>query len=213
MKYLFGILTIIIAFTSCNNSGNQKKAVLPKPNAKEQVAVFAGGCFWGLQEGFSELKGVSKATSGYAGGTKENPTYEEVSADRTGHAESVQIIYDPNVISFSQLLEAFFVMHDPTQLNRQGPDFGTSYRSVAFYSNETEKKQIEAAITKFNRAKLHSEPVVTEIKPLEKFYPAEQYHQNYYRLHPNEGYIANVCGPKVQKLRTALPNLLQEEFK
>lgn len=213
MKYLFGILIVTMAFSSCSNGGEQKKAALTKPNAKEQVAVFAGGCFWGLQEGFSELKGVSKATSGYAGGTKDNPTYEEVSADRTGHAESVQIIYNPSVISFSQLLEAFFVMHDPTQLNRQGPDFGTSYRSVAFYSNETEKKQIEAAILKYNRAKLHSDAVVTEIKPLEKFYPAEEYHQNYYRLHPDEGYITNVCGPKVQKLRAALPQLLQDEYK
>lgn len=213
MKFVYGILIVALAFSSCSGGGEQKKATLPKPNTKEQVAVFAGGCFWGLQEGFSELKGVSKATSGYAGGTKDNPTYEEVSADRTGHAESVQIIYNQSVISFSQLLEAFFVMHDPTQLNRQGPDFGTSYRSVAFYSNESEKKQIEAAILKYNRAKLHSDAVVTEIKPLEKFYPAEEYHQNYYRLHPDEGYITNVCGPKVQKLRAALPQLLQDEFK
>ena len=213
MKSIIGFLFAIIVFSSCSNGGEQKKAALPKPNSKEQVAVFAGGCFWGLQEGFSELKGVSKATSGYAGGTKDNPTYEEVSADRTGHAESVQIIYNPSVISFSQLLEAFFVMHDPTQLNRQGPDIGTSYRSVAFYSNETEKKQIEAAILKYNRAKLHSEAVVTEIKPLEKFYPAEEYHQNYYRLHPDDGYITNVCGPKVQKLRAALPQLLQDKYK
>jgi peptide-methionine (S)-S-oxide reductase len=213
MKYLFGFLIALTIFTSCNSGKSEQKAVLPKPSGKQQIAVFAGGCFWGIQEGFSQLKGVSKVTSGYAGGTKENPTYEEVSADRTGHAESIQIVYDPSVISFNQLLEAFFVIHDPTQLNRQGPDFGTSYRSIAFYSNETEKKQIEGAIIKYNSAKLHSEPVVTEVKPLEKFYPAEEYHQNYVRLHPDEGYVANVCGPKVQKLRDAFPNLLQDKYK
>ena len=118
----------------------------------------------------------------------------------TGHAEAVQVIYNPNVISFSQLVAAFFVMHDPTQLNRQGPDVGESYRSVAFYNNAEEKKQIEEAITQYDKSGFHLEPVVTEVKAYDVFYPAETYHQNYYKLNPNSAYIVNVCGPKVQKL-------------
>lgn len=200
-------------FTSCGAGGNQVKATLPEPKAGEQTATFAGGCFWGMQEGFLELKGVTKSTSGYAGGSTKNPTYEEVSSDRTGHAEAVQVVYNPNVISFSQLLAAFFVMHDPTQLNRQGPDVGESYRSVAFYNNNEEKKQIDAAIVKYNNAGFHLQKVVTEVKSFDKFYPAEEYHQNYYKLNPNSAYIVNVCGPKVQKLRKAFPELLKEEYK
>lgn len=218
MKYLNRLIICVVVLAvlaSCSNSGTSESnamAKLPQPKAKEKVAVFAGGCFWSIQEGFSELKGVEKATSGYSGGQTKNPTYEEVGSEQTGHAEAVQVIYDPKVISFAQLLEAFFYMHDATQLNRQGPDVGTSYRSIAFYQNEEERKQIENAIVKFNRAQLHPGTIVTEIKPLTDFYPAEAYHQNYYRTHPNDAYIENVCGPKVEKLRAALPNLLKEAY-
>jgi len=213
MKSIIGFLIAVIVFSSCGNGDEKTKAVLPKAKVGERVATFAGGCFWGMQEGFIELKGVIKSTSGYAGGHKKDPTYEEVSAENTGHAEAVQVIYDPNIISFEQLLAAFFTMHDPTQLNRQGPDIGTSYRSVAFYSNDEEKKQIEAAILKYNNSGLHLEKVVTEVKPFEAFYPAEAYHQNYYKLNPNSAYVANVCGPKVEKLRKAFPDLLKDEYK
>lgn len=213
MKNIFGFLFILIILSSCGGGADQVKVTLPKVKGGEQIATFAGGCFWGMQEGFLELKGVNKSTSGYAGGSKVNPTYEEVSADITGHAEAVQVIYDPNVISFSQLVAAFFVMHDPTQLNRQGPDVGDSYRSVAFYNNAQEKKQIEEAILQYNKSGFHLEPVVTEVKAYDTFYPAEAYHQNYYKLNPNSGYIVNVCGPKVQKLRKAFPSLLKEEYK
>lgn len=208
------LIAIIILFISCNgNNSDNSKAKLPNVKPEEKIATFAGGCFWSIQEGFLELKGVTKATSGYAGGETENPTYEQVGTEQTGHAESVQVVYDPKVISFAQLVEAFLYMHDPTQLNRQGPDVGTSYRSVAFYRNADEKKQIENAILKFNRSKLHIVPVVTAVVPFTAFYPAENYHQNYYRTHPNDAYIANVCGPKVEKLRAAVPNLLKDEFK
>ncbi len=208
------IAFLLLSITSCGNSQQeQTKAKLIAPKGTEQLATFAGGCFWSIQEGFIELKGVSKATSGYSGGSTKNPTYEEVSAEGTGHAEAVQVIYDPNVISFAQLVEAFLYMHDPTQLNRQGPDIGTSYRSIAFYRTADEKKQIENVITKFNMAKLHSEPIVTEINAFDMFYPAEEYHQNYFREHPADGYIQNVCGPKLIKLREAVPHLLKEEFK
>ena len=213
MKKIFAFLLTIIILSSCGSGADQVKAPLQKAKVGEQLATFAGGCFWGMQEGFLELKGVSKSTSGYAGGTKVNPTYEEVSADVTGHAEAVQVIYDPNLISYAQLLAAFFVMHDPTQLNRQGPDVGESYRSVAFYNNAEEKKQIEEAILKYDQSGFHLEPVVTEIKAFDTFYPAETYHQNYYKLNPNSSYIVNVCGPKVQKLRKAFPELLKEEYK
>ena len=213
MKKIFAFLLTLTILSSCGSGADQVKAPLQKAKVGEQLATFAGGCFWGMQEGFLELKGVSKSTSGYAGGTKVNPTYEEVSADVTGHAEAVQVIYDPNLISYAQLLAAFFVMHDPTQLNRQGPDVGESYRSVAFYNNAEEKKQIEEAILKYNQSGFHLEPVVTEIKAFDTFYPAETYHQNYYKLNPNSSYIVNVCGPKVQKLRKAFPELLKEEYK
>jgi peptide-methionine (S)-S-oxide reductase len=213
MKKIFGFLFIATILSACGSGSDEAKATLTKAKAGEQVATFAGGCFWGMQEGFLELKGVIKSTSGYAGGSKINPTYEEVSADVTGHAEAVQVIYNPNVISFSQLVAAFFVMHDPTQLNRQGPDVGESYRSVAFYNNAEEKKQIEEAITQYDKSGFHLEPVVTEVKAYDVFYPAETYHQNYYKLNPNSAYIVNVCGPKVQKLRNAFPSLLKEEYK
>jgi peptide-methionine (S)-S-oxide reductase len=213
-KILILLGALVLVFNACGSGGgNPTKAKLPQPKGTQKVAVFAGGCFWSIQEAFSELKGVFKATSGYAGGTTKNPTYEEVSAEQTGHAEAVQVIYDPSIISFAQLTEAFFHMHDPTQLNRQGPDVGTSYRSIAFYSNAAEKKQIALQILRFNNAKLPDQQVVTEVKALPTFYPAEQYHQNYYRLHPNEAYVASVCGPKVMKLRAALPHLLKDEFK
>ena len=213
MKNIIGLFFALVICSSCGSGADQVKATLPEANSGEQIATFAGGCFWGMQEGFLELNGVTKSTSGYAGGTKENPTYEEVTADVTGHAEAVQVIYDPSIISFPQLLDAFFVMHDPTQLNRQGPDVGESYRSVAFYNNDEEKKQIEAAIAKYDKSGFHLEPVVTEVKAYNVFYPAEAYHQNYYKLNPNSAYIVNVCGPKVQKLRKAFPSLLKKEYK
>lgn len=212
MKKIVGFLFALTLFTSCTSRTDQVKATAPAAKAGEQVATFAGGCFWGIQEGFLELKGVIKATSGYTGGTTENPTYEEVTADKTGHAEAVQVIYDPNVISFAQLLAAFFILHDPTQLNRQGPDVGQSYRSIAFYNNSAEQRQIEDAISKYQKAKLYTVAVVTEVKPYNTFYPAENYHQNYYQENPYSGYIRNVCGPKVEKLRQTFPDLIKPEY-
>ncbi|SFG90277.1 peptide-methionine (S)-S-oxide reductase MsrA [Pedobacter insulae] len=207
---LFIVIVTLFLLGSCGSSeNNHTKAKLPEVKSTERTAVFAGGCFWGIQEGFSQLKGVVKATSGYAGGTTENPTYEEVGAERTGHAEAVQVIYDPSMITFKQLTHAFFVMHNPTELNRQGPDVGTSYRSIAFYDNAEEKKIVEAEIKNLNETKYIGLDVVTEVEPLPTFYPAENYHQNYVRLHPNDAYVQGVCGPKIEKLRTAMPELLK----
>ncbi len=209
------LATLLFFFiTSCGHSPQEKtQAKLETPRGTEKIAVFAGGCFWGLQEGFSELKGVISSTSGYAGGTTKDPTYDDVNTETTGHAEAVQIVYDPSIISFNQLLEVFFVVHDGTQLNRQGPDIGTSYRSIAFYSNDEEKKQIDQAIVKSNNSQLHPGQIVTEVKPIATFYPAEKYHQNYVKLNPNQPYVEAVCGPKIEKLRDAFPQLLKDEFK
>jgi len=195
----------------CALGQDRSFADLPKPKAGEAVATFAGGCFWATEEGMSQLKGVREVISGYAGGDVKNPTYEQVGTDKTGHAESVQVYYDPKVISYNQLLDAFFAGHDPTQLNRQGPDVGRDYRSVAFYRTPSEKAAILATISEVNKSGHHSGKVVTEITPIEVFYPAEKYHQNYFSLHPDQPYIQAVSLPKVMKLRKAMAGHLKNE--
>ena len=166
------------------------------------MATFAGGCFWAQEEAFEQLKGVKQVVSGYAGGTKANPTYEEVADKTTGHTETVQIYYDPKVISYQKLTDIFFTAsHDPTQLNRQGPDSGPEYRSAAFYRTPEEKKILEVTIAKVNAAKEYNGKIVTEVVPFKKFWPAEAYHQGYYRLHPENPYITNVSQHKVEHVQ------------
>ena len=173
-----------------------------------QVALLAGGCFWGVQAVFQHTKGVQLALSGYAGGMKTNPTYEEVTTGRTGHAESVQIKYNPREISYGQILKIFFsVVHDPTQLNRQGPDVGTHYRSAIFYSNDEQKKIAEAYIAQLGQAGVFKSPIVTKVGPLAAFYPAEVYHQDYAIKHPTQPYIAIHDLPKVDNLKRFFPNM------
>jgi len=188
-------------------------AVLPKPAAGEEVATFGGGCFWSMSEAMSELKGVNKVVSGYAGGTTKNPSYEDVGTRTTGHAECVQIYYDPKVISFATLANAFFFAHNPTELNYQGPDEGTDYRSIAFYRTPEEKTILLDAIKKINSEKHYPDPIVTQVVPFKAFYPAEKYHQGYYRSHPNQGYIEQVSVPKVMKFRAVMKAELKPEFK
>ncbi len=166
-----------------------------------QQLTFGGGCFWCVESAFNMLNGVDTAISGYSGGKTENPTYEQVSTGMTGHAEVVQISYDPDMISYEQLMDVFFFLHDPTQLNRQGNDIGTQYRSVIYYNNEEEKKKAEEAIAKVNRSGKYSGQVVTELSPAVKFWPAEAYHQGYYNANPNQPYCAAVVGPKIQKFK------------
>ena len=168
-------------------------------NNKLETITFGGGCFWCVESSFNMLKGVEKAVSGYSGGHKENPTYEEVSTGETGHAEVVQIYYNPETISYEQLLEVFFFLHDPTQLNRQGNDVGTQYRSVIYYQNDTEKQKAEKAIQNINASGKYPSKVVTELTRFEKFWPAEQYHQGYYWENPNTPYCSAVVGPKIHK--------------
>lgn len=174
----------------------------------QQTAVVAGGCFWGIQAVFQHVKGVISATSGYSGGSKRDAEYETVSTGETGHAESVQIVYDPSQISYGELLRVFFsVAHDPTELNRQGPDSGTQYRSVIFYGSDEQKRIAEAYIAQLDHAKVFSRPIVTQVVPLKAFYAAESYHQNYAALHPNNPYIAFNDAPKVEHLRQQFPAL------
>ena len=188
-------------------------ATLPKPKTGEALATFGGGCFWSMAEAMSELKGVNKVVSGYAGGNTKNPTYEEVSTATTNHAETVQIYYDPKVISYTKLAEAFFFAHDPTTLNRQGPDEGTDYRSIVFYRTPEEKNILEATIKKVNESKHYSNPVVTQVVPFTVFYAAENYHQGYYKTHLDQLYIESVSTPKVMKFRKAMAADLKPEFK
>jgi peptide-methionine (S)-S-oxide reductase len=182
------------------------------PSSKgEQVAVFAGGCFWGIEGVFEHIKGVVRATSGYAGGQKSRPSYEEVSSGATGHAESVEVVFDPSQISYEKLLEVFFsVAHDPTELNRQGPDEGTQYRSAIFYKNEEQKKAAEAYIAKLTKDKVFSGPIVTEVAPLKAFYDAEDYHQDFMEKHPLYPYIVINDRPKVVNLKKQFPALYRE---
>lgn len=176
-----------------------------------QTAVLAGGCFWGIQAVFQHVKGVKEATSGYSGGSVRSPDYEQVSSGNTGHAESVKITFDPSQVSYGQLLKVFFsVAHDPTQLNRQGPDTGTQYRSVIFYGNEEQQRIAQAYIAQLEQAKLFPAPIVTQIVPLKAFYAAEHYHQNYARFHPDDPYIAINDAPKVEHLRLQLPSLYKK---
>jgi peptide-methionine (S)-S-oxide reductase len=175
------------------------------------TAVFAGGCFWGIEGVFEHIKGVVSATAGYAGGTTASPTYEDVSSEETGHAESVQVVYDPSKISYNQLLQVFFtVAHDPTQLNRQGPDVGTSYRSAIFFRSAAQQKAATDYVAELTRKKLYGRPIVTQIVPLKAFYRAEDYHQHYMALHPDQPYIVYNDAPKVERLRKEFPALYQE---
>jgi peptide-methionine (S)-S-oxide reductase len=202
-------------FTSCNSATASVTAIpdpaVDAPLAKTkdiQTAVLAGGCFWGVEAVFEHVKGVVDVKSGYAGGSPDAARYEEVSSGETGHAESVRITYDAAQISYGQLLKVFFaVAHDPTQLNRQGPDSGTQYRSAVFYANEDQKRIAKAYITQLNEAKAFPAAIVTQLTPLASFNEAESYHQNYLANHPDEPYIVINDQPKVENLRKMFPAL------
>jgi len=191
--------------------------VLPDPDmtAKEngqQTAVFAGGCFWCTEVVFEQLKGVNNVVSGYAGGTKESAHYKLVSAGGTQHAEVIQIRYDPTKISYGQLLKIFFsVAHDPTQLNRQGPDYGAQYRSAIFYVTEDQRRVAEAYIQQLTAAKAFDQPIVTKVGPLAAFYPAEEYHQDFVKRNPMHPYVVVNANPKVKKLKDLYPTQLKDK--
>ncbi|MBI1346680.1 peptide-methionine (S)-S-oxide reductase MsrA [bacterium] len=177
---------------------------------KLEVATLAGGCFWCLEAVFEALRGVERVVSGYANGHVPNPSYEAVCTGRTGHAEVVQITFDPQVITFSDLLDVFFAIHDPTTLNRQGADVGTQYRSGIYYHSPEQQQQAEAKLTEVAAAEVWDGPLVTELQPLQAFYPAEAYHQGYFRAHPQQAYCAAVVSPKVAKFRQKFAKWLRE---
>lgn len=179
-------------------------------NNNQHIATFAAGCFWCIEAQFLQLNGVHKVESGYIGGDVENPTYEQVCSGNTGHAEAINIYYDANVISYDELLAAFWQSHDPTQLNRQGNDVGTQYRSAIFYHNDEQKQKAEGYKDKLNQEQVYNNPVVTEISPYGVFYPAEQYHQDYYNNNPNAGYCMLVIQPKLQKFKQVFADKLKK---
>jgi peptide-methionine (S)-S-oxide reductase len=213
---MVAMILAVLAGTAACRAGNGASAAVPTPVADEvkatakgkETAVVAGGCFWGIQAVFQHVKGVISATSGYSGGSVKNPDYETVSSGRTGHAESVQIVYDPSKVTYGELLRVFFsVALDPTEVNRQGPDEGTQYRSVIFYGNEEQKRIAEAYIAQLDQAKVFRGKIATQVVALQAFYPAEDYHQNYAALHPTDFYIMRNDAPKVANLKTEFPEM------
>lgn len=191
MKRIIAFLSTILIITTMNaqsNTGTLK-------------ATLGGGCFWCLEAVFEQVKGVKSVVSGYAGGNTVNPTYEEVCSGHTGHAEVVQIEYDPILVSYEDLLNVFFAIHDPTTLNRQGADVGTQYRSIVFYHSPAQKATIEKVLADLKASKAFSAPIVTEVTAFDKFYVAEKYHQNYFAQHPNQPYCQIVISPKLEKFR------------
>ncbi|MGH7617639.1 MAG: peptide-methionine (S)-S-oxide reductase MsrA [Gemmatimonadaceae bacterium] len=177
---------------------------------RREVATLGGGCFWCLDGVFRDLKGVEKVESGYAGGTTKNPSYRQVCSGTTGHAEVVQVTFDPSVLSFRDLLGVFFTIHDPTTLNRQGADSGTQYRSVVLYHDDEQKRTAEEVIGELTKSEVWSDPIVTQVAPLTDFYPAEQYHQDYFAQNPDQPYCQVVIAPKVSKFRKAYLDRLKK---
>ncbi len=212
-RLAFFSLLCLSAGAAC--SGATAAATIPTPAVDEarttgrgeRTAVFAGGCFWGIEGVFDHVKGVKSSVSGYSGGTQATAQYEIVSTGTTGHAESVQVVYDPSLTSYGQLLQIFFSVHDPTELNRQGPDDGPQYRTAIFYADEEQKRVAEAYIDQLNRAKVFKQRIVTQVVPLKAFYKAEDYHQDYLAHHPNQPYIVINDLPKVAQLRQQFPQL------
>jgi peptide-methionine (S)-S-oxide reductase len=208
---------VIGAVAACNFAGARSKPIAlpdpkldaPRATAKaDAVAVFAGGCFWGVEAVFEHVRGVTDATSGYAGGSRLTAHYQIVGSGRTGHAESVRVVYDPSKVSYGQLLEVFFsVAHDPTQVDRQSPDVGTQYRSELFTTGKAQRDVATAYIAQLDAAHVFAKPIATKVAPLDGFYPAEAYHQDYLRLHPDAPYIVYNDAPKLVALKRLFPAL------
>ncbi|MDQ0625316.1 peptide-methionine (S)-S-oxide reductase MsrA [Paraburkholderia graminis] len=215
----FGALALLLAQRMAFSSENAVPIAPPAldepvsaASAHEETAVFAGGCFWGVQGVFQHVHGVKQAVSGYSGGQRDTAHYETVSGGATGHAESVQVAFDPAQITYGQLLQVYFsVIHDPTQLNRQGPDSGTQYRSAVFPLNDAQRRVAQSYIAQLDQAHTFTAPIVTKVEPFKGFYPAEFYHQNYLTQHPNSGYIALYDLPKVASLKRLFPNLYSDK--
>lgn len=217
---LYLLLPLFFLFASCSEANTER---LANSEAAAELttldttglarATFAGGCFWCTEAYFERLQGVEAVVSGYSGGKKPNPTYEEVSAGATDYAEAVQVYYNPEEITYRQLLEVFFATHDPTTLNRQGPDYGKQYRSIVFYRTPEEERMVRAYVQQLEEAGTYRNSIVTKIQPFKKFWEAEAYHQDYYRLNPNDPYVQSVARPKVLKFESAYSQLLKPEYR
>jgi peptide-methionine (S)-S-oxide reductase len=214
----FAPLALVIGFALIGCKEASTQSVIPAPQTDDplahqpgkQTAVFAGGCFWGTQAVFERVKGVIATTAGYAGGSAATATYAQVTTETTGHAESVKVVFDPSKITYGKLLQIFFAVHDPTQLNRQGPDVGTSYRSAIFYTSEDQQKISSAYIAQLNASHAFPKTIVTQVTPLKGFYDAESYHQDYALHNPDNPYIMVCDRPKIATLRREFPELFQE---
>ncbi|WP_276495974.1 peptide-methionine (S)-S-oxide reductase MsrA [Pontibacter litorisediminis] len=221
-KRLPFLVSFFLCLLSCSDSPTTDRFQMTGSDAMAQEveedtvglpsAVFAGGCFWCTEAYFERLKGVKAVISGYAGGKKQNPTYQQVSSGLTDHAEAVEVYYNPRQITYPELLEVFFATHDPTTLNRQGPDVGKQYRSIVFYKTPEEKKQVEAYIRQLEEAGTYKNRIVTKVQPLVKFWPAEDYHQDYYRRNPDDPYVVSVARPKVLKFEDNFRNKLKPAY-
>ena len=218
----FLLICSVFGFMACSpqsgeREGNEKVSIRKVSDAEIgdldlDTATFAGGCFWCTEAYFERVRGVKKVVSGYSGGSTPNPTYKEVSAGKTDYAEAVEVYYDPNMVSYKKLLQVFFATMDPTQLNRQGPDVGEQYRSVVFFHNERQKNQAIDYIRQLTQSEQYKSPIVTKVEPYKKFYIAEDYHQDYYRINPNDPYVRSVARPKVKKFEKEYQDLLKREY-
>ncbi len=208
---LFAVISIYLSVSGFTKYENKNKQMTTQKTHTAMVtATFGGGCFWCIEAIFSGMNGVDLSISGFAGGHVKNPTYEQVVTGSTGHAEVVQVHYNPDVISYVKLLEVFFSVHDPTTLNRQGNDIGTQYRSAIFFHNQEQEDLANKVISRLNQDGIYDDPIVTEVTPLEAFYQASDYHQNYFERNPNQGYCQMVIRPKVEKFRKTFEHLLAD---
>lgn len=216
---MHGLYTIMVSLLlnlsvgSCANEGKSQLALLDGLQEGDAIATFAGGCFWCTEAVFERVEGVKDVYSGYTGGKEDNPTYRQVSYGNTTHAEAIQILYDPEVISYQELLDIFFISHYPTQVNGQGPDMGAQYRAVVFYHNASQKKAAEALIQKLAQSGEYEDKIATTVEEYEKFWMAEDYHQDYYELNPGNPYIIQVAVPKVKKLKKYFPDKIKAKYK
>ncbi len=206
---LFLATSLLSGCAEAKSPEEKDKKMATDSKIKLDTATFGAGCFWCTEAVFERLKGVESVTSGYSGGQKENPTYDQVCTGKTGHAEVTQIVFDPSIITYDELLEVFWKTHDPTTLNRQGADVGTQYRSVIFYNSEEQKNKAEKYKAELDKAGIWSDPIVTEISPLRNFYKAEDYHQQYYDRNTNAGYCSFVITPKLEKFKKVFKDKLK----
>lgn len=218
MKFLLGLWALLSLSSSCKNDPERSENQLDLSNVQPvevaaqnglESAYFASGCFWCVEAVFESVKGVEEAISGYSGGHTKNPTYEQSNTGKTGHAEAVEVIYDPKVVSFETLVDVYFGSMDPTQKNGQGPDTGSQYRSILFFQNDAQKAIIQKKIETLSKS--YEKPIAVEVMPFQKFWKAEDYHQDYERNHPNDPYIKNVSIPRINKFKRKFPQLLKEE--